>query len=117
MITLRELCQTQEPGFVRNNLLDSFRANPDYNIIKDSILDLPNLTDVNKSMLAATVDELCGECHVRRPDWIFDPSTYLDQPYFSMNAKGGLRVILLQESPRWYRSRNLFVTANCSERV
>lgn len=117
MITLRERCINEPLGLARGNFLDSFRMDPDFDMIKDSILDLTNLSEVNKAVMAATVDELCGECHVRRPDWIFDPSTYLDKPYFSMNAKGPFRVILLQESPKWYRSRNLFVTANCSSRV
>ena len=117
MTTLRQLCISQPLGFARNNFLDEFRANPTFDMIKDSVLDLDNLTDVNKSMMAATVDELCGECHIKRPDWIFDESTYLDKPYFALNAKGDLRIILIQESPKWYRSRNLFVSANCSERV
>lgn len=117
MITLRNRCIDEPFGLAKNNLLDDFRRNPSYDMIKDSILDLDNISDVEKSMLAATVDELCHECKIQRPDWIFDPSTYLDKPYFAMNAKGDLRIILLHESPKWYRSRNLFVTANCSERV
>lgn len=117
MITLRERCINEPINFARNNFLDEFRSNPSFDLIKDSILDLDNLSSVNKSMLAATVDELCHECNIKRPKWIFDPSTYLKKPYFALNAKGDLRIILLQESPKWYRSRNLFVTANCSERV
>ena len=117
MKTLRERCLTEPIGFSRNNFIDAFNENPSFDMIKDSILDIDSLSKVNKSILAATVDELCGKHKVKRPDWIFDPSTYLHEPYFSMNAKGGLRLILLQESPRWYRSRNLFVSANCSERV
>lgn len=117
MVTLKQRCSTEQLGLATNNFLDDFRANPSFEMIEDSVLDLENLTDVNKALLAATVDELCHDFRITRPDWIFDSRTYLDDPYFSMNAKGPLRIILIQESPKWYRSRNLFVSANCSQRV
>lgn len=117
MITLRQRCQSEDVNFALANFLDDFRAAPSYDYIKDSILDLDNLSEVEKATFAATVDSLCSECHIDRPNWIFDPSTYLSKPHFAMNAKGDFRVILLHESPRWFRSRNLFVTANCLERV
>ena len=86
MKTLRERCITEDIEFIRPNFLDSFRLNPDYEMISESILDLDNLSDVFKSEIAATVDELCHECRINRPDWIFDESTYLDTPHFAMNA-------------------------------
>lgn len=117
MKTLRERCLTEPLGLARNNFIDAFSEHPHFSMIEDSILDINELSDVNKSMLAATVDELCSKFNVRRPEWVMDPSTYLADPYFSLNAKGDLRVVLLRESPKWYRSRNLFVSNNCSERV
>ena len=117
MKTLRQRCIDEAFEFARSNFLDSFRMSPCLEMIQDSILDVDSLSEIEKSILAATVDELCGEQHMQRPDWIFDPQTYLKKPFFAMNAKGPLRVILLQESPKWYRCRNLFVTANCSSRV
>jgi len=117
MKTLRERCASEDVNFALANFLDDFRRSPSYDYIKDSVLDLDNLSEVEKATFAAVVDAMCSECHVKRPDWIFDPSTYLDKPHFTMNAKGGLRVVLLKESPRWFRSRNLFVTANCLARV
>lgn len=117
MITLKERCLNEEYGFARSNFIDDFRITPDIKIIQDSILDVKCLNIIQKSILAATVDQLCYEMNVDRPDWIFDKSTYLKEPYFALNAKGNFRIILLQESPSWYRSRNLFVTKNCSERV
>lgn len=116
-MTLKDRCQTEDVRFALANFLDDFRANPSYDYIKDSILELDDLTDVQKSMFAASVDSLCHEYSISRPDWIFDPRTYLDHPHFAMDAKGALRIVLLHESPRWFRSRNLFVTANCLERV
>lgn len=114
---LRDRLQSEDFHCARSHFLDEFRANPCTEMVADSVLDLPNLSIVQKSYIAATVDELCGECKVPRPDWIFDPCTYLDHPVFAMDAKGPLRIILLQESPKWYRSRNLFVSSNCSTRV
>lgn len=117
MTTLRERCLSENVNFALANFLDDFRANPSYDYIKDSILDIDTLSDIEKATFAATVDALCHEKQITRPNWIFDPSTYLDKPHFTMNAKGGLRIVLLRESPRWFRSRNLFVTANCLDRV
>ena len=115
--TLRERCINENLDTLRGNFLDDFRRDPSYDMIKDSILDLDNISEVTKATLAATVDELCHEVKMERPEWIFDSSTYLDEPHFAMNAKGPLKAILLQESPCWYRSRNLFVSANCSSRA
>lgn len=116
MITLRNLCQSEPIEIARSNFIDAFNADPTVEMIEDSILDL-DLSAAQKAFLAGTVDELCSIHHVPRPDWIFDSQVYLNEPQFSMNAKGALRLILLQESPKWYRSRNLFVSANCSRRV
>lgn len=116
-ITFRERCLTQVFDLARGDLLDDFKRDPSFGLIKDSVLDLPNLTEVDKSIAAATVDELCGRYKIKRPEWVFDSSTYLDKPHFAMNAKGPLRIVLLRESPKWYRSRNLFVSSNCSERA
>ena len=117
MITLRDRCKTESINFAIANFLDDFRANPSVEYIQDSVLDLENLSVVEKATLAAVVDAMCSECHISRPEWIFDPVTYLDKPHFTMNAKGSFRIVLLRESPKWFRSRNLFVTANCLERV
>lgn len=117
MMTLRQRCLTESINFARSHLLDDFYKTHDVSLVSDSILDLQNLTISEKSLLAATVDEICSMNNIDPPNWVFDPSTYLDEPVFAMNARGPLRIILLQESPCWYRSRNLFVSKNCSERV
>lgn len=117
MYTLKDRCQAEPINFAVANFLDDFRRNPRYEYIQDSVLELPNLSLVEKATLAAIVDAVCSEQHISRPDWIFDPSTYLDKPHFALNAKGAFRIVLLRESPKWFRSRNLFVTANCIERV
>lgn len=117
MITLRERCETEPYNFALANFIDDFRKTHDPDLAKDSILDLTTLSDIEKAMLAASVDQLFNEVMLERPDWVYDESTFLKKPYFALNAKGGLRVILLQESPRWFRARNLFVSENCLERV
>ena len=115
--TLRYRLQNEDFNIALANFLEDFNRHPDYKCVKDSILDLESLSKVDKAFVASTVDEVCGKFNVPRPDWIFDSSTYLDDPYFAMDAKGPLRLILIQESPRWYRSRNVFVSKNCSWRV
>ena len=118
MITLRDRVLSNEQfGFIINNLIDSVNVSKDYQLVADSILDCDNLTTIEKSLLAATVDALCSKNNMKHPDWIFDKSTYLEKPYFSLNAKGKYRIVLLQESPKWFVSRNLFVSGNCLERV
>lgn len=117
MYTLRQHCISEPFGIALGNFLDEFRKNPSGIQIEDSILDLSSLSQVEKSIVAATVDAVCTETHIEQPSWVFDNSTYLHKPYFSMNAKGDLRMILIQESPCWFRSRNLFVSNNCIERV
>ena len=117
MITLKERCKTEPYNFALANFIDDFRKTHNPDLAKDSILDLPMLSAIEKALLAASVDQLFNEAMLERPDWVYDESTFLKKPYFALNAKGGLRVILLQESPRWFRARNLFVSENCLERV
>jgi len=49
--------------------------------------------------------------------WLYSQKFILDEPYFALNAKGGLRDILLQESPPAYRRNNIFVSANVLTKV
>lgn len=49
--------------------------------------------------------------------WMLDPKFILKDPYFAADAKGMLRVILLQESPLEYRRNNIFVSSNVLEKV
>ena len=117
MVTLKERCISEPYGFALANFVDDFRRTHDPKLAENSILDLENLSKVEKAMLAASVDQLFNEAMLERPEWVYDESTFLKKPYFALNAKGGLRIILLRESPRWFRARNLFVSANCLERV
>lgn len=116
-MTLRERLLSEDFNFAFNNLIDDFNRCPNYDLVSDNILDIENLNSVQKSLISALVDELCTTHNIRHPEWIFSSECYLSEPYFALNAKGKLRIVLLSESPSWYRSRNLFVSRNCSERV
>lgn len=45
------------------------------------------------------------------PRWIDEPARVLQHPYFG-NAPSGMRIPLLQESPVFFRKRNIFVDAD-----
>lgn len=49
--------------------------------------------------------------------WMLDEKFILKEPYFALNAKGMLKVILLQESPKDFRRNNIYVSANVLEKV
>lgn len=117
MMKLLDRLKVESFQFARSHFLDDFYATHDASLAMDSILELDKLTAEQKALLAATVDEVYSMHGLDVPEWVLDPSTYLDHPVFAMNAKGALRLVLIQESPCWYRSRNLFVTENCSSRV
>lgn len=112
---LSDICTHISPVNRVHAIVDAFRVDSAFNF--DSILDCPDMSDVDKSVIAATVDQLCSMNKITPPDWVFDRRTYLDKPVFAMNATGNLRVVLLNESPEWFRSRNLFVSENFLGRV
>lgn len=55
--------------------------------------------------------------HMYLYSWLFDEKFILERPYFALDAKGMLRVVLLQESPFDYRRNNIFVSANVLTKV
>lgn len=54
---------------------------------------------------------------IKRYKWMIDEKFVLKKPYFACNAKGMLRVILLQESPYWFAMNNIWVSENVLNRV
>lgn len=70
--------------------------------------------------LAGTAERICEIMQWKKPMWIFKEKYYMksgQDPYFSMNAKGALRVVFLRESPMCYRKRGIFVSGNVLTRV
>lgn len=115
--TLKSFLASEEFSYAISNFIDSFNSHPIYDMVEDSILGLDNISIEQKSYASAIVDMLCGKHNITRPGWIFDESVYLDSPVFALEADKALKILLLQESTRWFRSRNLFVSSNCGERV
>lgn len=77
-----------------------------------------------KDLTVETVAYIVATCHyvarregIKVQRWFFKDRYFLKKPLFALNAKGMLRVILLKESPKEYRIRNIFVSANVMDRV
>lgn len=71
----------------------------------------------DKAFIAASVNKLCNDSDMKSPDWVYDDEYCLKKPYFSMNTKSDLMVILLLESPKEFRMRNMYVEENVLSRV
>jgi hypothetical protein len=69
------------------------------------------------AFIAATVHKLCCDYVLQPPPWVFYDKYYLKEPYFSLNAKGDLRLILIAESPVQFKMRHIFTSANTLERI
>lgn len=75
------------------------------------------VSDKDKAFIAASVHKLAIDYSLPRPEWIFDKQYFLKEPYFSNNAKGELRLVLLAESPLPFRIRNIYTSENTLSRV
>lgn len=86
------------------------------------IVDKPitnNSSDFYLPFLAAVAHKLANDYELEVPNWVFDPDCYLkgDNPYFTGNVKGDLRLLFMYISPPEFKHRNLFVDENVLERV
>jgi hypothetical protein len=66
---------------------------------------------------AAAVHKLANDYNLLVPAWVFDEYYFLEEPYFSMNARGKLRLLLLYQSPPEFKFRNFFEMENTLTRV
>ena len=66
--------------------------------------------------LAATAEELARAFNFPCPSWTPGMERALREPYFA-SPLGGLRAVLIRESPPGFRARNLFVSENALSRV
>jgi len=67
--------------------------------------------EVADAYLAAVAATLADSLQKPRPRWVWDPSRFLEKPWFASPGPH-LRATLLLESPAGFRERNLFVSAN-----
>jgi hypothetical protein len=66
---------------------------------------------------AAAVHKLANDHNLSVPEWVFDQYYFLEEPHFSMNARGSLRLLLLYQSPPEFKFRNFFEVENTLARV
>ena len=65
------------------------------------------------AFISAMVNKLAIDYNLETPLWVYDIKYFeLAKPHFAMDAKGDLRLILLVESPKQFRMRNIFTTSN-----
>jgi len=71
---------------------------------------------VKDAYLAATAEQLACDNGFPIPSWVVGEERTLHRPWFA-SPLGGLRAVLIHESPPVFRARNLFVSANALERA
>lgn len=95
------------------NFVDAFRKNPEEHYIEDPPV---KATPVElKALLASMVEALCAECGRRPPPWTASVPS-LKNPWF-VSEMESLKACALQESPVYFRQRNIFVHENFLRRV
>ena len=72
----------------------------------------------DKTFISAMVEKLAIDYNLDVPKWTYNKEYFeMEKPHFAMNAKGDLRLILLKESPKPFRMRNIYTTANVLDRA
>lgn len=74
--------------------------------------------DYEKAFFSAMVNKLAVDYNLQTPAWVYNDEYFqLEKPHFAMDAKGDLRLVLLVESPKQFRMRNIFTTSNVLSRA
>lgn len=74
--------------------------------------------EYEKAFISAMVNKLAVDYNLDTPSWVYNDEYFqLGTPHFAMDAKGDLRLVLLVESPKQFRMRNIFTTANVLSRA
>ena len=79
------------------------------------LLDLRK-TQVIDAYLSAVAEALAYTDRLGAPQWVYDRRYFLEDPWFASDIQG-LRMLLLMESPVFFRRRNLFVSRNALSRA
>ena len=102
-----------------SNFLDGFYANPTLAALTETPIFLAPLFGdigcVQDCYLAAVSDEVAHAKGFRVRAWTGAENRVLHRPWFA-SPLAALRATLLLESPRGFRSRNLFVSENALSR-
>lgn len=125
-MTLRDICANFNDDESMNwiyigDFLDEYRFTESSKLKFEMLKDEPCWTDQSeyiKTFISAMATKLAVDCDMDPPMWVYDEKYFkLWPPHFAMNAKGDLRIVLLAESPKEFRERNIFTTENVLNRV
>ena len=108
--------------FAIGNYLDEFYYSMSNEQRQEVLNEEPEWFDgageYEKAFIVAMVNKLAVDYNLDTPSWVYkDEYFQLKTPHFAMNAKGDLRLLLLVESPKQFRMRNIFTTANVLSRA
>ncbi len=126
MITLKEMCENLGSDESMNwiyigDFLDEYRFTECNKAKFEMLKDEPYWTDQSeytKTFISAMATKLAVDCDMDPPMWVYDEKYFkLWPPHFALDAKGDLRLVLLAESPKEFRERNIFTTENVLNRV
>lgn len=103
------------------NLIDHFNGysltdEERYKLIEKEPKCYPSFEDWQYAFIAGAVQKMCAPLLFYSPPWVYKDKYFLKEPHFSLNSKGGLQAILLFESPKEFRMRNVFTSANTLDR-
>lgn len=100
--------------------LDAYYASRDAQMLakQPPSVHLPDLrkTQVINAYLSAVAESLAYTDQREPPSWVREKQYFLESPWFATNIPG-LRILLLMESPVFFRRRNLFVSRNALSRA
>lgn len=103
-----------------NNFIMDLYENPDkYGNFLEKEPDWGKLDEKSVSLIVSNMYHLARKTNwsMKVYPWMSDEKFILKEPYFALNAKGMLKVILLQESPKDFRRNNIYVSENVLEKI
>ena len=102
-----------------NFIIDLYKNSNKYKDFLKIEPDWKKLDQKSISLIVSSMYHLARktEWKMKVYPWMLDEKFILKEPYFALNAKGMLKVILLQESPKDFRRNNIYVSANVLEKV
>ncbi|MDR0350966.1 MAG: hypothetical protein LBH64_05370, partial [Coriobacteriales bacterium] len=78
---------------------DLFAAEPDWGALDER----------TAAFYAAAAHQLANTLGAKVPKWDMNPEYFLVVPYFSLDDLVPVRLVLIAESPKQFRQRNIFV--------
>lgn len=117
LINIKQLDNAKYKVIFGDLVSDIYKNKPQYVDFLKNEPDWGTLEPQEISLIVSNFSHLARKTNMKLYAWLFDEKYILRDPYFALNAKGKLRVILLQESPLDYRRNNIFVSKNVLSKV